>query len=207
MSAPPSILLIACGALAHEVMAVLRMSDWQGMAVECLPAKLHNEPQKIPELVREKIRKAKPHYAKIFVLYGDCGTGGLLDAVLEEEGVERIGGAHCYEFFAGGAGFAAMADANPCSFYLTDFLLRHFERLVIQGLGIDRHPELLPMYFGNYTHLVYLAQVPSPERTAAAAKAAERLGLELLCVETGYGDLGSAIEALRPNAQAVRKVA
>jgi hypothetical protein len=193
MSARRPLLLIACGALAHEIMATLRRSHCDDIAVQCLPAKLHNRPSLIPEAVRAKIREGRDQFETIFVLYGDCGTGGQLDQVLAEEGVERIEGAHCYEFFAGGADFAALAEAEPGSFYLTDFLARHFQRLVIEGLGIDRHPELLPMYFGNYTRLVYLAQTRSPEREAQARAAAERLGLEYVYRFTGYGELGRSI--------------
>jgi len=197
------LLLIACGALAHEVMAVLRLNDLHGVAVQCLPARLHNTPQLIPDAVRAKIREGRARYERIFVLYGDCGTGGLLDEVLEEEGVERIAGAHCYEFFAGSADFTQLADDEPCSFYLTDFLARHFDRLVIKGLGIDRHPELLPLYFGNYKRVVYLAQTHSAKHLAAARVAAERLGLAFEHRFTGYGDLGTSIGALRASATAI----
>ena len=189
------LLLIACGALAHEVMAVLRLSGLQGVDVQCLPAKLHNTPQKIPEAVRAKIHEERRHFERIFVLYGDCGTGGLLDAVLAEEGVERIAGAHCYEFFATTPAFNNMAEAEPASFYLTDFLVRHFDRLVWKGLGIERHPELLPLYFGNYRRLIYLAQTDSPSLRAKAKRAAERLGLAYEYRFTGYGDLQSAVAA------------
>ena len=159
------------------------------MDVLCLPADLHNRPEKIPGAVREKIRLNRGRYAAMFVAYADCGTGGLLDRVLEEEGVERIPGAHCYEFFAGSAVFAALADTEPGTFYLTDFLLTHFERLVMHGLGIDKHPELMPMYFGNYRRLVYLAQVESPDKVAAGQRAADRLGLAFEYRVTGYGEL------------------
>jgi hypothetical protein len=189
------LLLIACGALAHEVMAVLRLSGLAGVEVQCLPAKLHNTPQHIPEAVRAKIREERRHFERIFVLYGDCGTGGLLDAVLAEEGVERIAGAHCYEFFATTPAFNEMAEAEPASFYLTDFLVRHFDRLVWKGLGIERHPELLPLYFGNYRRLIYIAQTDSPALRAKAKHAAERLGLAYEYRFTGYGDLQSAVSA------------
>jgi hypothetical protein len=189
------LLLIACGALAHEVMAVLRLSGLEGVEVQCLPAKLHNTPQHIPEAVRAKIREERRHFERIFVLYGDCGTGGLLDAVLAEEGVERIAGAHCYEFFATTPAFNEMAEAEPASFYLTDFLVRHFDRLVWKGLGIERHPELLPLYFGNYRRLIYIAQTDSPALRAKAKQAAERLGLAYEYRFTGYGDLQSAVAA------------
>jgi hypothetical protein len=189
------LLLIACGALAHEVMAVLRLSGLQGVEVQCLPAKLHNTPQLIPEAVRAKIHQERGHFERIFVLYGDCGTGGLLDAVLAEEGVERIAGAHCYEFFATTPSFNELAEAEPASFYLTDFLARHFERLIMEGLGINRHPELLPLYFGNYQRIVYLAQTDSPALRAKAKLAAERLGLAYEYRFAGYGDLPSAVAA------------
>ena len=189
------LLLIACGALAHEVMAVLRLSGLQGVEVQCLPAKLHNTPQRIPEAVRTKIREERRHFQRIFVLYGDCGTGGLLDDVLAEEGVERIAGAHCYEFFATTPALNEMTEAEPASFYLTDFLVRHFDRLVWKGLGIDRHPELLPLYFGNYRRLIYLAQTDAPALRAKAEAAAARLGLAYEYRFTGYGDLQSAVSA------------
>jgi hypothetical protein len=184
-----STLVIACGALAHEIVALQRLNGWNHLEVTCLPAELHNRPERIPAAVREKIHQNKGRHASIFVAYADCGTGGRLDAVLQEEGVERIPGAHCYEFFAGSAAFAALADAEPGTFYLTDFLAWHFERLIMQGLGIDKHPELLPLYFGNYRRLVYLSQLESPERLADARAAAARLGLEFEHRVTGYGDL------------------
>jgi hypothetical protein len=179
-------------------MAVLRLSGLQGVEVQCLPAKLHNTPQKIPDAVRAKIHEERPRFERIFVLYGDCGTGGLLDQVLADEGVERIAGAHCYEFFATTPAFNDMAEAEPASFYLTDFLVRHFDRLVWKGLGIDRHRELLPLYFGNYRRLIYLAQTDAPALRAKAKAAADRLGLVFEYRLTGYGDLRPAIsEAAR----------
>ena len=193
MGAPASTLVIACGALAHEIVALRELNDWPHMAVQCLPAELHNRPHKIPDAVREKIRQNRDRFASIFVAYADCGTGGLLDAVLQEEGVERIPGAHCYEFFAGSAAFAELADAEPGTFYLTDFLATHFERLVIHGLGLDRHPELMPQYFGNYRRLVYLAQLESPAGLQSARRAAERLGLEFEYRFTGYGELAQSL--------------
>ena len=189
------LLLIACGALAHEIMAVLRFNGLPGVDVQCLPAKLHNAPQLIPDAVRAKIHEEQQHFERIFVLYGDCGTGGLLDEVLAEEGVERIAGAHCYEFFAGTPAFNELAEEEAGSFYLTDFLARHFERLIMQGLGINQHPELLPLYFGNYQRIVYLAQTDSPALRAKAKHAAERLGLAYEYRFTGYGDLQSAVSA------------
>jgi Protein of unknown function (DUF1638) len=186
---PPRTLLIACGALAREVLALIRLNGWSHMAVACLPAKLHNTPARIPEAVRAKIRGARRKYDEILVLYGDCGTGGGLDAVLTEEGVERIPGPHCYAFYTGVDAFLAQAEAEPACFYLTDYLARHFERLVIAGLGLDRHPELLPLYFGNYEKLVYLAQTPDPQLERKAKAAALRLGLAYEHRATGYGGL------------------
>jgi hypothetical protein len=196
MTARPSTLIIACGALAREITQVIATHGWSHMAVTCLPAHLHNRPDRIPEAVRGKIRATKDRYDRQFVLYGDCGTGGLLDAVLEEEGVERIPGPHCYEFFAGAANFAALAEEEPGTFFLTDFLVRHFDRLIIEGLGLDRYPQLLPDYFGHYRKLVHLAQVEDPALDAAAKRAALRLGLTHQRRFTGLGGLAAF---LRPD--------
>jgi len=189
-----AVLVIACGALAHEINALRQANGWDHMHVQCLPADLHNTPAKIPEAVREKIRASREHYASVFVAYADCGTSGRLDAVLAEEGIERLPGAHCYEFFAGQQAYQALSTAEPGTFYLTDFLVRHFDRLVIRGLGLDRHPELLPTYFGNYTRVVYLAQLGGAQRVQAARAAAERLGLAFEHRSTGYGELVTKLQ-------------
>jgi hypothetical protein len=187
------LLIIACGALAHEITALRRANRWDHLSVRCLPAELHNRPERIPGAVRALIRESRDRYRSIFVAYADCGTGGLLDAVLREEGVERIPGAHCYEFFATGPVFAELSAAEPGTFYLTDFLVRHFDRLVIRGLGLDRHPELFGSYFGNYRRLVYLAQAPSPQALALARTIAARMGWECECRVTGYGALETSL--------------
>jgi Protein of unknown function (DUF1638) len=187
------LLIIACGALAHEIIALKRVNAWDQIDVRCLPAELHNRPERIPAAVRELIRSSRDHYRSMFVAYADCGTGGLLDAVLAEEGIERIPGAHCYEFFATSPVFAALAEAEIGTFYLTDFLLRHFERLVIQGLGLDKHPELFATYFGNYRKLVYLAQRPSADAIERASAIAARMGLSFESLATGYGTLETAL--------------
>jgi hypothetical protein len=189
------LLIIACGALAHEITALRRANGWDKLDVSCLPAELHNRPEKIPAAVRALIQASRGRYHSIFVAYGDCGTGGLLDEVLREEQVERIPGAHCYEFFATSPVFSALAEAEPGTFYLTDFLLRHFDRLVIRGLGLDRHPELFPVYFGNYRKLVYLAQAPKPSSEEQARAVASRMGLEFEIRYTGYGTLGTSLAA------------
>ena len=187
---PGRTLLVACGALAREVVELIRVNGWHHLTVTCLPAIWHNTPAKIPEGVRQRIRERRAGHDRVLVLYGDCGTGGELDRVLAEEGAERIDGPHCYSFYAGEAVFDALAEAELGSFYLTDYLVRHFERLMIQGLGLDRHPELLPLYFGNYTRLVYLAQTEDPALQARAKAAAERLGLAYHYHFTGYGGIG-----------------
>ena len=193
--ARPHTLIIGCGALAREIVDLIRINGWSNLSVTCLPAIWHNTPDKIPEAVRAKIRAARDDYDRILVAYGDCGTGGILDQVLAEEGVARIGGPHCYAFFSGNAAFAEMADADPTAFYLTDYLARHFDRLIVQGLGLDRHPELLPDYFGNYTKLVYIAQTEDSALKARAEAAAKRLGLAFEYRFTGYGELA---QFLRP---------
>jgi hypothetical protein len=190
----PRVLVIGCGALARELVTLTR--DLPNVDISCLPATLHNRPGGIPAAVRERIRRRRPGYDRVFVAYADCGTGGLLDPVIAEEGVERLDGAHCYEFYAGSAEFARIADEEPGTFYLTDFLARNFDRLVIRGLGLDRHPELLTTYFGNYRRLVYLAQADDPALTATARRAARRLGLRFERRLTGYGELATTIAAV-----------
>lgn len=185
-------LFIACGALGREIVALTSQHGWKDrLDVTCLPAIWHNYPDRIPAGVRAKIRAGKKKYRRVVVLYGDCGTGGALDRVLEEEGVERIAGPHCYEFFAGSRDFSQLADEEPGSFYLTDYLVRHFDRLIWQGLGLDRHPELRDAYFGNYRRVVYLAQTDDAKLLAKAEAAAARLGLVFLHRRTGYGELAS----------------
>jgi hypothetical protein len=157
--------------------------------VTCLPAKLHNRPERIPGEMRRKIRENRARYDEILCLYADCGTGGELDRVLAQEGVTRIAGAHCYEFFAGASDFAAMMEEEPGTFFLTDFLVRHFDRLVIEGLGLDRFPQLRDDYFRNYRRLVYLAQFEDADLTARAQIAAERLGVAFERRLTGLGGL------------------
>jgi hypothetical protein len=192
--AGPRILVIGCGALARELAELT--GPLPEVDVALLPALLHNRPERIPDLVRERIRAARGAYDRVFVAYADCGTGGSLDRVLEEEQVERLPGAHCYEVYAGREAFARLQDDEPGTFYLTDFLVRAFEALVVGGLGIDRHPELLPVYFGNYRRLVYLAQTDDARLVTRARVAADRLGLAFELRHTGYGELGAAITRL-----------
>jgi hypothetical protein len=190
------ILVIACGALAREIAALRRMNDWTAIDVRCLPAELHNRPERIAPAVRDAIRAHRDTYTTIFVAYGDCGTGGQLDAVLAAEGAERIPGAHCYEFFAGATAFSELSEAEPGTFYLTDFLVRHFDRLVTRGLGLDRHPELAGEYFRHYRKLVYLAQTRVPSTIEHAKQIAQRMGFEFEHRFTGYGGLGERLSAL-----------
>ncbi len=163
--------------------------------MQAITADLHSRPEKIPAAVAARIDAARDEYDHIFVAYGDCGTSGELDRVLEERGVKRLPGAHCYDFLAGNATFARLHDEEPGTFYLTDFLAQHFDRLVIEILGIDRHPELLPVYFGNYKRLVYLAQTDNDELTGLARRAAERLGLRFERIHTGMGEMVPALDA------------
>ncbi|MFO1436127.1 MAG: DUF1638 domain-containing protein [Gammaproteobacteria bacterium] len=185
------VLILACGALAHDILAVLRANRWSHVAVQCLPADLHNRPDQIPSRVRAAITANRDKFARIFVAYADCGTAGELDRILREEGVERIPGAHCYEFFAGTKLFEALADEEPGTFYLTDFLARHFDRVVIRGLGLDRNPELLPLYFGQYRRVVYLSQSDAPELLVLATDAATRLDLEFEHRHVGHDNIAN----------------
>jgi hypothetical protein len=189
------VLLIACGALAREIIDLIERNRWTAFDVACLPAKWHNRPQLIAPGVREKIRSAKGRYRKIFVVYGDCGSGGMLDKVLEEEGVERIDGPHCYAFYSGNADFARRQEEDVTAFFLTDYLARHFDKLIWEGLGLKDHPELLPDYFGNYTKVVFLAQTRDEELAKRAMAAAKKLGLAYEYRYTGYGELETALQS------------
>ena len=172
------ILILACGAIAREVLAVIELNGWIHVDVRCLPAKLHSRPERIPAAVDEKLTELAGRYERVFVAYADCGTGG----------------AHCYGFLAGNEAWEAMHEDEPATFYLTDFLARHFDALVIRGLGLDRHPELLPMMFGNYRRLVYLAQTDDADLDRRAEGAAAYLGLAYERRRTGYGDLRPSLE-------------
>ena len=196
MSTCNKTLIIACGALARELSEVVSINNLKHIEVECLPASYHNSPDKIPAALEERILKHSADYEQIFVGYADCGTGGKVDKVCEKFGLKRLSGSHCYEFFAGRENFANIQENNIGSFYLTDFLVRHFERLVIKALWIDKHPELLNEYFGNYTQVVYLAQTDDPKLEELAREAAKKLGLELVIKKTGYGDLEPEIISL-----------
>jgi len=189
MAKAGSTLLIACGALAREVLALKQAYGWDSLDITCLPAIWHNRPEKIPDGVRRKIRAGRKTHERILVAYGDCGTGGALDKVLEEEGVERIEGPHCYQFYVGRTDFEALMAEDPTCFFLTDYMVRHFDRLILQGLWLDRHPELRDAYFGNYTKAVYIAQVEDPKLRAKAEQAAARLGLAFEYRLTAYGEL------------------
>lgn len=184
-----SVLIIACGALAREVLDIKDRLGLQNLTLTCLPANLHNRPQDIPEAVREAIHKHRPNYDEILIGFGDCGTGGLLDKVLEEEEIERLQGPHCYAFFSGMEDFSRREDEDFTSFYLTDFLVRNFETMVIRPLGLDRFPQLRDDYFQHYEKLVYLVQNAEDNLVDKARQAAERLHLPLEVRQTGYGDL------------------
>jgi len=183
------VLVIACGALAREILAIRDANGWDHLALACLPAILHNRPERIPDAVAAAVAEHRDAYEQILVAYGDCGTGGRLAATCAELGVEMIDAPHCYAFFEGEATFAAH-DEEIDAFYLTDFLVRQFDAFVTRPLGLDRHPELREMYFANYTRLVYLAQTDDPALDARARACADRLGLAYERRMTGYGDLG-----------------
>lgn len=189
------ILIIACGALAQEIVQLQTLNGWNHLHLKCLDAELHNRPHLIAGKLREKIAQHRNEYNNIFVAYADCGSGGEIDRVLEDENIERLPGAHCYSFFAGEQRFKEISEQELGSFYLTDFLAKHFERLVIKGLKLDQHPELRDQYFGNYTRVVYLSQEDNPSVRALAKNAALFLGLDFEHEHCGYGDLQTGLES------------
>ena len=190
-------LLIACGALGREIIDLIRLHRWDHLDVTCLPARLHHDPREIPEAVREKIRANKGKYRKLYVLYGDCGTGGLLDRVLEEEGgIERIPGPHCFSFFQGNDLFSESAEDEIGTFYLTDFFCRHFDRFVWEALGLNRRSDMVEFVFGNYERLVFMPQAEDEALEQKAKGIARRLGLEYEYRFSGYGDFERALRRL-----------
>jgi hypothetical protein len=191
------ILLLACGALAREILDLIKNNNWSHMDLTCLPAIFHIHPEKIAPAVRDAVTKHRNSYDDIFVVYADCGTGGQLQATCDELGVKMIAGPHCYSFFEGNERFAQIAEEEFTAFYLTDFLVRQFDAFIIKPMGLDRHPGLRDMYFGNYEKLVYQAQTDDPALTEKAKKCADRLGLAFERRFTGYGDMATALEALK----------
>lgn len=188
--------VIACGAIAREVLAVCRANNLDHVDLICLPAIWHVYPDKIAPAMREAISKARDEgYRRIFIGYAECGTRGELDKICAEEGIERIGGPHCYAFFSGNDAFAKIVDTEFTAFYLTDLITRQFEAFVIEPLKLDKHPELISMVFGNYTKIVYLAQTEDEDLQKKAKWAADYLGLDYEYRFTGYGDLAPAILA------------
>lgn len=194
----PTVLVLACGALAREILAIIELNRLAHVELMCLPAGLHNRPGEITPEVRRVLDEVAGRYERVLVGYADCGTGGALDRLLAGRGIARLPGAHCYAFYSGVVSFEQAAERDMRAFFLTDFLVRQFETLVIEGLGLDRHPELRDAYFGNYEKVVYLSQAPDADLMAAAEAAAVRLRLAFEHRHVGYGELPAAIgEAAR----------
>lgn len=188
------LLVIGCGALAEELSALKRANQWTALDIKCLDAALHNRPERIADRLESVLAQHHAEYTNILIAYADCGTGGAVDRVARQFNAQRLPGAHCYEFYATSPVFEALAEAEPGTFYLTDFLVRHFDRLVIEEMKLDEHPELEEMLFGRYRKVVYLAQVDSSELLHQAERAATRLKLPLEVVTTGYGLLAKTVE-------------
>lgn len=186
------VLLLACGALAREILALIEVNGWTHMDLQCLPAMFHNHPERITPAVEAAVAERRSEYEKIYVVYADCGTGGLLQSACDRLGVEMVKGPHCYSFFEGNERFAAHEEMT--SFFLTDFLCRQFDAFVWKPLGLDRHPELRDMYFGHYTTLVFQSQIDDPALLAKAKDCSERLGLAFEHRPTGFGDLARQLE-------------
>ena len=188
------LLVIGCGALAEELSALKRANQWTALDIKCLDAALHNRPERIADRLESVLAQHHAEYTNILIAYADCGTGGGVDRVAQQFNAQRLPGAHCYEFYATSPVFAALAEAEPGTFYLTDFLVRHFDRLVIEEMKLDEHPELEEMLFGRYRKVVYLAQGDSSELLDQAERSATRLKLPLEVVTTGYGLLAKTVE-------------
>ena len=179
------ILIIGCGAIAHEINEIIKLNNWNNVSLQCLNADLHNTPKRLPTKIKETIESNLKEYSKIFLAYADCGTGGLIDSMLKNYDIERLEGAHCYEFYAGSRLFKDLSDREIGTFYLTDFLVKNFKRLVIDGLGISKHPSLKDEYFKNYKNIVYLAQKYDNDLELKAKDCANYLNLEYSVHYTG----------------------
>lgn len=190
--------VIGCGMIAREIIDVCRINGLDHISLTCLPAEFHHRPERIAPAVEVAIERARAEgFERIFIAYADCGTGGHLDQVCARHGVERIAGPHCFSFYIGNDAFAAAdEDEYLTTFFMTDFLARHFDTFLIRPLGLDRHPELRDSYFGHYTRLLYIAQTDDPELTRNARIAAERLGLAFERHLTGHGDLAIALRQI-----------
>ncbi len=196
---PSSLLVITCGAIAREVMAVAQASGWKNLKVTQIPAELHNRPDQIPAAVEARFAAYAADYDHVFAAFGDCGTGGQLDKVLDRYNIQRLSGAHCYEFYTGSENFAAMAEQELGTFYLTDYLAKHFEQLIMEGMGLNKHPQLIELMFAHYTELVYLVQDPDRQLDKFAEAAAEKLGLKYERVQTGYGQMAAELNTYYSN--------
>jgi len=193
-SAEP-LLVIACGALAGEILQLKKANGWDHLELQCLDAKLHNRPALIPAKLQQKIDDNRDKYQQIYVAYADCGTAGAIDEIIEKEGIERLPGAHCYSFYAGQRRFEALAEKELGTFYLTDFLVRHFDRLIIKGFKLSTHPELRDSFFGHYRKLVYLSQKVDDSLMSGARAAADYLKLDFEHVNCGYGELETSLKS------------
>lgn len=188
-----AVLILACGALAREMKSLVTVNGIKNVEVEYLPASLHNRPERICGHIRERLERALPEFDQVLLGYADCGTGGDIDRLCSEFQIERLPGAHCYEFYLEAGRFDELHEEEPGTFYLTDYLAKHFDRLVFETLGIDDHPELFGVYFDNYRRVVHLTQENAREYREAAAAAADRLGLPLRTIFTGWGQLETSV--------------
>ena len=187
------ILIIGCGAIAHEVSEIIELNNWDNVRLQCLNSELHNTPKILPRKIKEAIDSNINDYSKIFLAYADCGTGGLIDLLLKDYDIERLDGAHCYEFYSGSSVFKELSEKEIGTFYLTDFLVKNFDRLVIEGLGIQKYPSLKEDYFRNYKNVVYLAQLQDNVLESKARECADYLNLEFSVHFTGLKNLGNQL--------------
>lgn len=186
--------VIACGMIAREILAIRQDLGFEHIELKCLPAMYHHYPAKIAPAVEKAIIAAQEDGVdEIFIGYADCGTGGELDRVCEKYGVQRVAGPHCFSFYSGNERFESQWDDDMTSFFMTDFLARHFETFLVKPLGLDRHPELKDIYFGNYRKMIFIAQTENSDLSAKAEAAAAFLGLHYERRFTGYGDLTAAL--------------
>ena len=184
---PATLALVACGALIAEVGRLVEARGWRA-DLYGIPATYHMRPSRIVSAVDEQLERIRGRYDKVIVVYGDCGTAGALDDVLRRHGAQRPSGSHCYEIFCGCV-FGSLLERDPTSYFLTDYLVRAWEDVVVREMGLDCEPSLKETVFGGFTSLTYLRQSSDPDLLARAQSIADELGLPLNVEDVGLKEL------------------
>ncbi len=192
---------LACGAVAQDTAALVEQHGWDA-DVHGISSDLHMTPLEIGPAVEEKLKVLVGRYDRVIVVYGDCGTGGRLDAVLDRYPAVRPAGVHCFQWYAGEVYRRFEDDIGI--YFLTDWLVTNWDRAVIKGLGLDRFPWLRETYFGNLTRVLFVRQHPDPGREAKAREIAAYMDLPLEIHDLGIEPLDDLLSPLMEEPDDVR---